>query len=990
MRWFMPLALLFVMVLGANAAQPKRVLIVHSFGTAAPPFTTTSRAFETELVKEAGQRVDIDEVSLDMTRYADDDMQEALVEYLQKRQAKWVPDLVVPIGSPSALFVAAFRERLFPEAAILYTSLDRRRLPPSALQRNATFIGEDFNIPGFMEEMLQIAPATKNIAVVIGASPLEQYWAAQFRQAFKPFENRVKFIWLNDQSFEQMLERVKTLPPNSFIFLVLLLRDANGVSHNADEALQRMHAVANAPINSIFEHQLGLGIVGGRLYQAEYEGVEAARMAIRILDGGELPSKIPPKIVGPLAPRYDWRELQRWHIDQKLLPPGSTVFYRTHSVWERYRWAIGLGISVCVGEGLLISALLANLWKRRRAEHSLAESNARFRRMADAAPVMIWISGPDKLCTFVNKAWLRFTGRKMEQEVGNGWSDGVHPDDFQKCLETYVHSFDQRKPFVMQYRLRHHDGEYRWINDNGLPRHDPDGEFLGYMGSSVDITDLLEKDDALQRWQERVTLATDTAHLGIWELNTETRNIWMSEKARELFQFDVAEEVSYAAFQTRIHPDDRPAHDREVKRAIEEHGSYEVEYRNILPNGTIRWIAGRARCVKDTRGEWKRLLGVSMDITKRKQDQELFHLATEASPCGTLLINDKGRIVLLNAHIEELFGYSRDKLIDQPVDILLPERFAGQHPLDHAHSSGARETRAIGEGNELFARRKDGSEFPVEIGLNPVETSQGVLTLAIIVDISARKAAEEKERAQREEIDLLSRLSLLGEMTASLAHELNQPLSAIISNSSAGSRFMEKPEVDQAVIKEILADVAADAHRAYDIIRNVRNTVKKGGPVRQAVNLNEVIRNVIRMIHPDAAQKACEVETSLENDLPPIEADPVQIQQVLINLVGNAFDAMRELPVADRKVRVATRRNTDGTIQTSIRDRGPGIPKDAQERIFEHFFTTKGDGLGMGLAIVRSIVESHGGQIAAENVNGGGACFRFTLPPNKNGHDAAI
>src|SRR5256885_3368792 len=377
----------------AAGSEPKRVLVVHSFGSVAPPFTTHSIAFETELVEKMGKRVDLDEVSLDMARYADSTLQEALVEYLQKRQAHWQPDLVVPIGSPAGVFVAQYRDRLFPKTPILYTGMDRRPLPPDALEKNAAFIGENFDVPGFVEDILQIAPATKNIAIVIGASAVEQYWAAAFRKEFEPFANRINFIWLNDLSLDQMLEKTRALPPDSYILLILLLRDATGVTHNADEALQRIHAVAAAPINGIFQHQLGLGIVGGRLYQAELEGIESARIAVRILHG-EPASSIPPKIVGPLSPRYDWRELVRWRIDEKRLPPGSTIFFRTPSMWQQHRgWIIG-SVSVCIAEALLISALVANLLRRRRDERSLTESEQRFQNAADAAPVPMWMAGP--------------------------------------------------------------------------------------------------------------------------------------------------------------------------------------------------------------------------------------------------------------------------------------------------------------------------------------------------------------------------------------------------------------------------------------------------------------------------------------------------------------------------------------------------------------------------------------------------------------------
>src|SRR5262249_47031143 len=151
--------------------------------------------------------------------------------------------------------------------------------------------------------------------------------------------NRVGFTWLADLPFDQMLNRVSKLPPRSFIFVILLLRDASGVNHNADEALKRIHAVANAPVNSIYQHQLGLGIVGAHLYQAELEGVESARIAIRILHG-ESASSFPPKIIGPEMPQYDWRELRRWRISERVLPPGSLVQFREPTTWERYRWRI--------------------------------------------------------------------------------------------------------------------------------------------------------------------------------------------------------------------------------------------------------------------------------------------------------------------------------------------------------------------------------------------------------------------------------------------------------------------------------------------------------------------------------------------------------------------------------------------------------------------------------------------------------------------------
>src|SRR5215467_7029642 len=220
----------------------------------------------------------------------------------------------------------------------------------------------------------------------------------------------------------------------------------------------------------------------------------------------------------------------------------------------------------------------------------------------------------------------------------------------------------------------------------------------------------------------------------------------------------------------------------------------------------------------------------------------------------------------------------------------------------------------------------------------------------------------------------------MGELAASIAHELNQPLSGIISNASAGQRFIHRGNVDLGQMHELLADIVTDGRRAGDVIRSIRSMVKRGAPGRQRVNLNDLVMNVVRMVHWDAKLRSCEVETLLEPNLPAIQADPIQLQQVLINLVTNAFDAMRNTSLGHRKVVIATGRNGDGTICASVRDYGVGIPEEARERLFDHFFTTKPEGLGLGLGIVRSIIEFHGGTIAAENVDGGGARFHFTLP----------
>lgn len=667
-------------------------------------------------------------------------------------------------------------------------------------------------------------------------------------------------------------------------------------------------------------------------------------------------------------------QLSFWTIDSLGLTPLLTA----HIVWQQDGAWILAGGAFCLLQTLLILGLLAVLAKRRRNERDSLESEARFRTAADTAPFIIWTTGPDKLCNFVNKSWLEFTGRRIEQERGDGWADGIHPDDHKNAFNSYIKACDARVPFELEYRIRHKDGSYRWIRDKGAPRYGIDGEFLGYIGTCLDITDLFNQRRALHEFEDRVTLAAEAAHLGVWELNPKTDELWISDKARELFHFGPDITITYDMFRDRVHPEDRAMRDLAIQQAINTGSGYEIEYRMLSADGTIRWMGGRGRCLEDEAG--KRLLGVSMDITERKEAQELFQLATDASPSGTLLVDAGGRIVLANAHINKLFGFKREELVGKLVENLIPARFVDEHRNYRSEFIAAPETREMGANRELFARREDGTEFPVEVRLNPIQTPRGQLVLATVTDISARKQAEGEARRHREQIHLLSRLSLLGEMTASLAHELNQPLSAIVSNANAGMRFIDKGVADPTALREILVDVVADGHRANDIITNVRRTVKKEGVSHRSINLNDLVKKTAKMVEANAATHLCAVELRLTDDLPPVEGDPTQIQQVLINLLVNAFDAMRDTPLEQRKVEVTTEHRTDDAIGISVRDHGTGISDPVRERLFEQFFTTKEEGLGMGLAIVRSIVESHGGKIEGENVEGDGARFYFTLP----------
>ena len=250
--------------------------------------------------------------------------------------------------------------------------------------------------------------------------------------------------------------------------------------------------------------------------------------------------------------------------------------------------------------------------------------------------------------------------------------------------------------------------------------------------------------------------------------------------------------------------------------------------------------------------------------------------------------------------------------------------------------------------------------------------------MGIAMDVTAQVKANLDLRLQRDEMARLSRVALMGELTASLAHELNQPLTAIATNAAAGKRFLASGSLDLEMFEELLDDVFSDARRAGGIIHGIHRLVRKGERNRQEVKINEVILDVLRLLHSDLLGRSATVETNLATGLAKVSADPVHLQQVLLNLIMNSLEAMQQTPVSDRRILISTTAD-NGFVQVSVRDHGVGLPEGDPERIFSHFFSTKPDGMGMGLTIVRSIVEAHGGELGAENVEGG-ARFFFRLP----------
>ena len=473
---------------GASAqGQPRHVLLLYSYER---EFTHSAFAgmFRPELSRSSAEPVNYIEVALQTAEESVRPPDASIVTRLASTFAGTRLDLVVAIGGPAAAFAQTHREQLFPSTPMLFAAVDRRFIEKGTMADNDTAVAVAHDPPQMIENILKLRPDTKTVVVVIGASQLEQFWLKEVKRTFKRFEDRLTFVWTNDWSFAELLQRCATLPVDSAIFFGVLALDAKGVPQIEERTLRELHAVANAPIFGLHSTQLGLGIVGGPLLSIEDLSHSAANAALRVLRG-ESPRNIvtPTQVAG--VPAFDWRELERWNIGEDRLDPGSTVQFREPATWWRYRRpAIAVG-ALTSGLALTVIALTARVVKQRRVERSLRQSEERVRLLSNDAPVMMWTAGPDKVRIDVNRCRLDYTGQPVDPGSRSYWTDAIHPDDLARCLETYSQAFDRRDPFQAEYRLRRHDGEYRWILDTGAPRF-ASAAFHGYVGSAVDVTDL--------------------------------------------------------------------------------------------------------------------------------------------------------------------------------------------------------------------------------------------------------------------------------------------------------------------------------------------------------------------------------------------------------------------------------------------------------------------------------------------------------------------
>lgn len=480
--------------------------------------------------------------------------------------------------------------------------------------------------------------------------------------------------------------------------------------------------------------------------------------------------------------------------------------------------------------------------------------------------------------------------------------------------------------------------------------------------------------------ERRLHMATEAAGVGIWEWDGAREEFHLSARALKVLGLEPPETVASARFFDRIAAEDRAA----LRQAIERVGTDEAELnadaRVRDRDGGLRWVTLRGSVVRDLAATAPPLRGVLADVTDRREADERLSVIAMASPIGVIMVKRSGLIVFANPKAEAVFGYDAGELTGKSIDLLLPQALRDRHASHRGAFFAAGGVRAMREGQDVLGVRKDGGEVVVDISLVQVHLHDEPVVLASVIDQRWRRDTERELARQRDELAHLSRAALLGELSGSLAHELNQPLTAILSNAQAAQQLAVQGRLAPALLDEILADVVSDTRRAGEVIKRLRTLLRRGQSVMERVDLDAIVLEVLRLMSSDLINRRVTVRTEFAPGVPAVLGDRIQLQQVVLNLLLNACEAMANRAGACEVV-VGTQVIPGNQARLYVIDEGPGIAPEKLGRVFEPFFTTKASGLGLGLPLCRTIIEHHGGTITASNNVTGGATFEFRLRP---------
>ncbi|KQQ21420.1 PAS domain-containing sensor histidine kinase [Methylobacterium sp. Leaf123] len=485
---------------------------------------------------------------------------------------------------------------------------------------------------------------------------------------------------------------------------------------------------------------------------------------------------------------------------------------------------------------------------------------------------------------------------------------------------------------------------------------------------------------------EELRQTLDEVGLCIWSLDIPTGRATVSPTCSRLFGVPAEQLTTFAASQALVHREDRQARADAIQKALRDGGGYEIDYRVMRPDGHVCWLRSRGRVQLDPEGKPSRHRGVVLSIDEQKR-AEMDLRAREAHlqsilgtvPEAMVVIDEAGLICSFSAAAERLFGYVAGEAVGRNVRILMPEPMRGEHDGYMDRYRRTRERRIIGTNRVVTGQREDGSTFPMELAIGEMRSGDRVYFTGFVNDLTERQHTQARLQELQSELFHVARLSAMGEMASTLAHELNQPLGAISNYTNGCRRLLAQPD-PEAVTRtiDVLDRVAEQALRAGQIIGRLREFVSRGETEKRVEPVARLIEEASALALVGAREEGVTVRIALAPNAQSVLVDGVQVQQVLVNLMRNAREAMQHSE--RRELTVESRPASPDLFEIAVSDTGPGISEEVADRLFQPFVTTKVSGMGVGLSICRTIVEAHGGRLWVERNGNGGATFRLTLP----------
>jgi PAS domain S-box-containing protein len=632
-------------------------------------------------------------------------------------------------------------------------------------------------------------------------------------------------------------------------------------------------------------------------------------------------------------------------------------------------------------------------------------------RLIEALPGLVWTALPDGRAEFLNQRWCEYTGLSLERAVGFGWHSALHPEDMALVLEYWRSILESGLPGEVEARLRRHDGAYRRFLFSAAPLTDKSGRVVKWCGSNTDIEERLKAQedvtqikiagDALKSSEAKLrlthaqlTVAQRVSAMGSFTSDLVADEHTWSDEFYRICEFELGSIVTTRKLRGIVHPEDLPLFDDVIERAIAGQDA-DFVFRIVTSRGVVKHLhcVGRLSEHIDSRPIFT---GAVQDVTENKLAEEALK-AREAELRRAYIHLTEAQILSKtgsftadlerNEHIWSDGFYRICELELGSVEIKTQTLEAFVHPEDLAFFHGAIQRAMAGEEPEFVFRivtPRGVTKHLRGIAHRVEQIPHRPVFVGAVQDVTESKVAEDALNRARSELAHVSRVMTLGALTASIAHEVNQPLSGIITNATTCLDMLGDDPPDLEGARVTVQRTLRDGNRASEVIKRLRVMFSHKQPTTEPVDLNDAAREVLALSSSELQICRVILRTDLDADLPPVNGDRVQLQQVILNLILNATDAMRTLDDRPRNLLIVTFPEDANHVRLSVSDSGVGIDPKNLDKLFNAFYTTKSHGMGMGLSISRSIIENHKGRIWAGANDGPGATFSFSIPCRTN------